>query len=432
MKNIIYLIVLTTIIFGCAKELDETTSTTTIEEPSIIDAYLIKSIVLDNTDRPISEAIVEFVSEDYNEITYTDSEGQFFIELPTETTEGYIQIFKEKHNPVILKFTQGYDLPPALELRSNQNLDTKPEFSILKLYTVEGRFVYPNGDPAGDVKYSGIRWHDEPVGKPVYLTASFITGADGRFSIVVDSLIDDYNLEINGTALTDRCLQSVGISLYIENSYTDVGDLVYDRIYEESITTKVTAIGCTEDLTAKIYLPAQRPLGLFDEALGNIAAPYCPNYPKNNVYIGVENAAGDAFNGGFYSELLDDQEYNYDTCLPSEYFFELTRGLDTSYYQVQYDTTNNAFIFTDPNVTLSYEIDEWYSNSCTTSSCGTKEFHFTKFTEFQMTDNNDPANDNKQIGGIFMDNVQNNESLFSGIISSVTKEFKIRFKVLKV
>lgn len=430
----IYLLIISLLVFGCSPELDETKTTTVLEDPEVIDAFFISSTVYhDFSNLPVADIEVEFISETYKAETNTNTDGEFYFEIPPEVTEGIVYIYKEAHFPILLKYDQVTEIEEVVFLSEDITNTTGPITSFDDLFTIEGRVVYPDGSPVTDaiMRVSSPSSENAP-GFRILSLGIFHLGPDGRYSIVADSLSASPTIEISGQSLEDRCQSGFGTTIEVNRDYIQLDDIVYDRIYEESVEINISATECLPGLKSKVYLGYQVPLGLFDEDLGDVTVPYCDNFSTENVYVGVEDAEGQSFDGVFLSELEDGMSFEFEPCVPVVKFFDMIyQGNLRSYQVTKYDTITETFIFEDPDITISYDYNPTFSN-CNTSTCGEKEFHFTYMTKFEFKNNDDPSENFIYNDDIFMDNVVNNDSELAGIIMSLDGELKIRFRVEKI
>ena len=418
---------------GCAQELDETSITIEKEEPEVVDAFFISSIVLDEeTEVPLEGVPVKFISDSQEMETLTNSSGEFFFEVPNEVLNGNLYLYKEEYFPILLDYTQGEEVSKSIFMHEDEQNSSNPIESFEDIFTIKGQFVYPNGSPATDVKYEVYSPSSDVQAVRLVKLGSFLVDEEGKFTIVGDSLSIRPNITIVGQSIWDRCTTTGSYSLKVNTSATEVDPIIYDRVYEDVISTNVTADDCLQGLTSKAYLINQLPIRLCNQPLGNIDIPYCPNVPANILYVGVENASGDFFDGVFVQGLSDGSKIDFKPCVPVVKFFELTRGGITELKQATYDTLSNRFIFEDPDISLTFDIEEQYTNIVDGTECNPGDLHFSTIRNLEYVDLNNPGNNySQQTDLIFMDNVENSEDWISGILMSINNEIRIRFRAIK-
>lgn len=418
---------------SCAKEMDTTTVVTQLDDPIVVDGNLIASNIQTGEGSGLSEVIVVFISEDFESSTVTDLMGDFSIVVPPDVNEGVLIVYKESYSTLFFSYNVDHQIPSILTLTDFYGEWQEPSLDISDLWTIEGRVIYPDGTIPDDLVCNVSSWESDTDPFRVLLMGSYTLGPDGRFSITGDSLSTRPTIEIGGYSKSDRCIGGYGIQHKVQEAYTVLPDLIYDRDWEAHIDIEVSAAECNTGLVAKSYYAAQQPLGLFDEKLGSLSVPYCPDFGPKYAYVGVEDATADNFDGNFYDELTQGSQHQLFPCTPAGYFFDIVKDGVTYSYDVKYDDENEAFVFEDTNVYIAYTYDPVYSN-CNGSSCGLKEFDFTWMTSFTFVDT---ANNDRNIPLTtgFMDNVLDNDQLVAGIIMpgiSSTEDFKIRFRIEKL
>ena len=417
---------------SCEKELDVTTVDVVLEDPTIIDGYLVSSTVVDGNDEYLYDAEVTFHSEENEYKTKTDAEGNFSIVIPSNVNEGFITIYKAPNYLTYLYFSPNHNLSPITKIRGLGDVISPSEIDLSNMWVLEGRIIFPDGTPHNNLSYSAER--PNPVSGQWWniLLTENTTGEDGRFIIVGDSLSIQPEVSFGGIASTERCLKSFRVTHMVTEQSFDLGDIVYEPTIEGKAEVTFEVLGCQSELTAKAYFASQQPLGLFDEEVGPLSIPYCPDFGPKYAYVGVEDAQANNFDGNFFPTLEQSSNHTLEPCTPDGTFFEITIKGTTTYHEVKYDSQSEQFIFDDSNFNMYYEYDTFYSN-CNTSSCGLKEFGFTWMTTFTYTDPTDTAR-SINLSTVFMDRVRDDEDIIAGIIMplSTDEDFKIKFSIEKL
>ena len=421
------------LLVSCAKEQDTTSAVTELEAPTIVDGNLLASTILIGDGSGLPEVTIVFKSETFETTIETNMTGHFSFVIPTDVTEGVLIAYKESYTTLFFTYNNDFNMPSSITFSDAYGEWQEPSLDISDLWTMEGRVIYPDGSVPENLICNVSSWESDTDPFRIILMGQFSVNPDGRFMITGDSLSTRPTIDIGGHSKSDRCIGGYGIRHKVQEAHTILPDLIYDRDWEEHIDIEVSAAECNVGLVAKSYYGAQQPLGLFDEKLGSLSVPYCPDLGPKYAYVGVEDASADNFDGNFYPELDQGSQHELFPCTPDGYFFDIVKDGMTYSYDVNFDAENETFVFSDPNVYIAYDSDPQYSN-CNGSSCGLKEFHFTWMTSFTFVDtaNNDR---NIPITKGFMDNVLNNDKLIAGIImpgKDSQEEFKIRFRIEKI
>jgi len=436
MQRLLLSVIVILSFFACAKEIDETIPKQTIlGDPELRDETLVSSIVKNFDGNAIPDATIKFVADNYEKQIESDDNGHFQFTVPSDIKNGFIVIAKEQHDRVIVNYdNSNLVISRDIRLPGNQeisNIDLS--FDLNNSFHITGRLVDEFGQALSNMEYYAAGILSNGKYKDF---GHYFTDASGMFSILDEKENGVTFFTFNARSSEEICSETVMESIAEQLPMLPLDDLVFINESESEITVDVNQSMCNEDVLAKLYYPYQQDLGLKNIPLGEVDFPFCSNYNNSVVYIGFEDATGNNFNGGFYDDDAQLNNYLYSSCTPSDFFFDINYDGTQETLDVQFDTTRNTFAFNIGNdkIYLDLEVSTWPSSECLNSNCDSHTFVLTAFKRFALQYNStiDFSYDD---GDVFMDNVVNNDAEISGVIMSINENkppLKIRFRVEKI